>query len=511
MSLYLGIFIAGALFCFLITPLVMRLGFRFRVYGHSHGGRVQAMLPRLGGLGVFLAVVLAAALVRLVPLAVQDGRVLRWDTLTRLLLPATLVLLLGIYDDVAGALPWQKLLIEFFAAGIAWWAGIRIAVLPVLGYAVHSLPLSFLLTVFWLLAVTNAFNLIDGLDGLAAGIAFFVALALFMVALIQADSPVCLLAVAVAGALLGFLWYNSVPARIFLGDTGSLFLGFLLGALAVSAAGKSPAPLSQVVPYLAFGVPLLDTSLAVVRRLLSGRSVLAADCGHLHHKLLQAYASPWLAVGALYYLAALFSIGSLLILRSTHSVLLLAAVLGGVTAWFLATQVRYEELAELGELLGRGLWWQRRVLANQILIREASRKLEKSSNLGKSWEVLATTLQALGFEVVQCRLKSRPDGLFPALPACRNAGARQPERVWSASIPLRVSGESIGVLLLQRDLAKGRLLFQFSSLLQTLIPAFERRLRAAYEARPLSPAVDYNLQVASQLESGVLADSRGEA
>lgn len=505
MRIYLAIFVAGALFCFLITPLVIRLGCRFRVYGNSHDGRVQAMMPRLGGLGVFLAVVIAAALVRLVPSAPH------WGALAHLLLPATMVLMLGVYDDVAGALPWQKLLIELFAAGIVWWVGIRIVVLPVLGYPVHSLLLSFLLTVFWILAATNAFNLIDGLDGLAAGIALLVTLALFMVAFLQGEMPVCVVAVAASGALLGFLWYNSLPASIFLGDTGSLSLGFVLGALAVYTAGNSVALLPRVVPYAAFGVPLLDTSLAVARRLLSGRPVFVADCGHLHHRLLEAYGSPWLTVGTLYCLAALFSIGSLLILRTTHNLLVLAPVLVGVTVWFLATQVPHEEFAEFRDYLGCNLRWQRRVLANQILIRKASRKLEGTCDLGESWRILATTLRALDFDVVQCRLKNWPDVAFPVLSTCSNARPDSPERVWRASIPLRADGRDIGVLFVQRDLAKGRLLFQFSSLLQTLIPAFEERLRAEYAARLLRCGINYSLQTASQVESGAFADSRGKA
>jgi len=419
------------------------------------------------------------------------------------------VLLLGIYDDIAGAAPWQKLVIESLAASIAWWMGIRIAALPVLGYPIHSLALSFLLTVFWTLAVTNALNLIDGLDGLAAGIAFFVTLAMFIVALIQGDAAVCILTITVAGALLGFLWFNMAPARIFLGDTGSLFLGFLLGTLAVYTTEKSSTLLALAVPYLAFGVPLLDTSLAIVRRFLSGRPVFAADCDHLHHKLLKVCASPRVAVTALYGLAALFSIGSLVIVRSTENILVLVIVLGGVTAWFLTTRVQCEELIEFSAYLARALRSQRRVVANQIMIRKASSNLEKTSGLEQSWEVLTAALCVLDFDGARCRLEGWPGDSAPALPAWGRVGIDSPEHSWSVSIPLQSGGLSLGVLQLQRGLAKDRMLFQFSSVLDTLIPPFEERLRSEYENRTVLP---YSLPGgAPRLEDSLLANSRGGA
>ena len=511
MKTYFGIFAAATVVCFLITPLVIRLGHRFRIYGHSHGGRKKVMLPRLGGLSIFLAVIVAG-LVMWVAQPLLHGHVVpQWATMVRLLIPATLVLMVGIYDDIAGAAPSQKLLIELLAAGVAWWMGIRIVAVPVFGYPIGNQLMSFVLTVFWMLAVTNALNLIDGLDGLAAGIAFFVTLAIFIVGLINGNSPVCVLAVAVGGALLSFLWYNSLPARIFLGDTGSLFLGFLLGALAVYTSDKSTTLLALAVPYVAFGVPLLDTSLAVVRRFLSGRPVFGADTEHLHHKLLEVCSSPRLAVSALYALAALFSVGSLLIVNSTQNILVLVIVLGSVTAWFLATHVQYEELNEFRDYLARALRTQRRVVANQILIRKASRSLEKTADLEKSWEVLATTLRALDFDEVRCRLAVWPGDSVPALPTWRSAGIPSPEHAWSVSVPLHAGGQSIGVLLVQRNLAKDRMLFQFSSVLDTLVPPFEKRLQAEYETRIISPGVQYSLKMASHLEGSLLANSRGEA
>ena len=501
---YLELFVFGIVLTWFATPQVIRVGHRFRIYGHSHGARKKEEIPRLGGLSIFLALVLAGVLLGFVLPAVHRQIASRCATLISLLLPAVLVLLVGIYDDIAGAAPWQKLLIEFLAAGIAWWVGIRIIALPVFGYPIHSPVLSFFLTEFWMLAVTNALNLIDGLDGLAAGIAFFVTLAMFIVAFIQGNAPISIIAITVAGALLGFLRFNLSPAKIFLGDTGSLFLGFLLGTLAVYTTEKSSTLLALAVPYLAFGVPLLDTSLAIVRRFLSGRPVFGADRDHIHHKLLKVWASPRQAVAALYGLAALFSIGSLLIVRSTQNILVLVIVLGGVTAWFLSTRVQYEELIEFRTYLTRAFRSQHRVVANQILIRKASRNLEEALDLGKGWEALTSTLHALDFDGARCSLVGWPKDSVPALPVWHRIDAGLPEHSWSVSIPLHSNDLTIGVLQLWRGFSKERMLFQFSSLLDTLIPPFEKRLSSEYEARAMNAEFKYSRQAGSQLENSLL-------
>lgn len=483
---YIVFFIFGVSLTWLTVPGVIRVAHRFRIYGDSHSGRQKEEIPRLGGLSIFLALLGAGILLAFV-LPAAYGQVLpRRDALLSLLFPATLVLLLGVYDDIVGAAPWQKLLIEFMAAGIAWWAGIRIVALPVLGYPIHSLGLSFVLTTFWMLAVTNALNLIDGLDGLAAGIAFIVTLAIFIIAFIQGNSLVSFITISVAGALLGFLRFNSSPAKIFLGDTGSLFLGFLLGSLAVYTSAKSSTLLALAVPYLAFGVPLLDTSLAIVRRFLSGRPVFMPDCAHIHHKLLEACSSPQPVLMTLYGLAAVFSIGSLLIVEYTQSILVLVVVLGGVIVWFLTRRVEYEELTEFRMYLMRALRSQRQVIANQILIRKASRNLERASGVDKAWEALISTLFTLDFDGARCHLAAWPGTSVPALPAWRRTGVNPPDHSWSVSIPLHSGNLTIGILQLRRDLTKDRMLFQFSSILDTLVPSFERRLGDEYTTSAMS-------------------------
>ena len=158
-----------------------------------------------------------------------------------------------------------------------------------------------------MLGITNAFNLIDGLDGLAAGSAFFSTLVVFVVALSSHSSFVSVMTLVLAGAVLGFLRYNFNPATIFLGDCGSLFVGFMLGALALQGMQKSPTIVAVAIPVVSFGFPILETALSIVRRLISGRPVFTGDREHIHHKLLQRGLSQRQVVTVLYAVSAIFA------------------------------------------------------------------------------------------------------------------------------------------------------------------------------------------------------------
>jgi UDP-GlcNAc:undecaprenyl-phosphate GlcNAc-1-phosphate transferase len=432
-------------------------------------------------LAIYVATLAAWGLLLLVPNSMRARFLSEWQNLFMLLVPATMVLVLGVYDDLAGTKPWQKLLVEGLAAGMIWWAGFRIESIPLLGRPIHEPVVSFLVTALWVVAVTNAFNLIDGLDGLASGVGFFVTLCVFIISLIQQNHFICILAITLAGALLGFLRFNFVPASIFLGDTGSLFLGFILAALAIQTSQKGTTLVAIVVPYVAFGLPLLDTSLSVVRRFVSGRSVFAADTDHIHHRMLLKSQIPQVAVLVLYGLAALFSLGSLLIIHSTGNLVALVAILVGVVAWFVTSQLDYEELTELNLYFTRAVKTQRRVLINQILMRKSSKVVAEVAGLEKSWQALTEALKAMDFDGAACHLRA-----WYRTPALRLASwpgseaERDHHLYWTVSIPLRAGENRVGELQLWRALNKGRMLFQFSSLLDTLVPSFERQLSRWY-------------------------------
>ena len=268
--------------------------------------------------------------------------------------------------------------------------------------------------------------------------------------------------------------------------------------------------LAIVVPFVAFGLPLMDISLTVVRRFLNGRPLFVADQDHIHHRLLQRRLTPRVAVLMLYALAALFSLGSLLIVHSTGNLVALVAVLAGASGWFLISRVQYEELSELNVYMSRAMQSQRRVLANQILIRKASRQLEEAQSLEESWQVLASALETLDFDGVACQLSKWPDSAVPFLSAWSRSGEMSSADCWSVSVPLRAGEQAVGELQVWRGLNKGRLLFQFSSLLDTLIPPFEKQLKRRYDAREESPEDGCSVRPSPALQPDLLVSGRKE-
>ena len=247
-------------------------------------------IPRMGGLAIVLAVALAFAV--LLRSGTLDVAGLTVNQLLGFGAGAVVITLGGIFDDVRGLGAKRKLLVQILAASLAWYGGARVLGvldLPLFGPTDFGVAFSYVATLVWILAFTNAVNLIDGLDGLAGGVVFFAALTNVVVALITGNELAAAVNGALAGAVLGFLFYNFNPAKIFMGDTGSLFLGYALSAGALMSTRQKESTLaSLLVPLIALGVPLTDTLLAMTRRVLSRRSIFAADRQHLHHQLLEA-------------------------------------------------------------------------------------------------------------------------------------------------------------------------------------------------------------------------------
>jgi UDP-GlcNAc:undecaprenyl-phosphate GlcNAc-1-phosphate transferase len=330
-------------------------------------------LPRLGGVAIFisfsLSMLVAAAIASRYP---QLRSVLSLRTLLTILVPASIVFLLGVYDDIRSVGPYFKFTVQALAATMLFLGGLRIVNIPVL-FGERQLPwfLGLPVTIVWVLAITNAFNLIDGLDGLAAGSALFSTLVAFVVALLNGSPLVTLMAIGLAGAILGFLRYNFNPATIFLGDSGSLFIGFLLSALALAGAQKSPTIVAVAIPVVSFGLPILETSLSILRRLISGRPVFTADREHIHHKLLQHGFTHRQVVIVLYGVSAIFALLSLFLLWPTGSSLGLVLAVLGIGVWIGVQRLGYLEFGELARVAQRTLE-QRQIFINNMAIRRAT-------------------------------------------------------------------------------------------------------------------------------------------
>ena len=255
-------------------------------------------IPRLGGLAIFIGFVLSVVIFAEIDLQIRG-----------ILLGSVLIVAVGVVDDIMPLRAWQKFLFQIIAAFIPIFHGLTIYVVsnpnifspePYLAFGVFTIPL----TVIWIVGITNAVNLIDGLDGLAVGVSTIATLTMLVVALlVTADGNVALVLAALAGACLGFMPYNLNPAKIFMGDTGALLLGYLLATMSVLGLFKFYAIISFAVPFMALALPILDTLFAIIRRLIKGQSPMAPDRGHLHHRLLDLGFSQKQAVFIIYLIS----------------------------------------------------------------------------------------------------------------------------------------------------------------------------------------------------------------
>jgi UDP-GlcNAc:undecaprenyl-phosphate/decaprenyl-phosphate GlcNAc-1-phosphate transferase len=282
---------------------------------HFHDGPV----PRLGGISVFLTVLIFA----LASMVFQSGWAsYRWEVLA-VLLAGTVVFGVGLWDDFSPIPPFLKAFLEALSGVIVYLGHVRFESFPPFFSGPLPPALSFCLTVVWVLGITNSFNLIDGLDGLATGSALISSTTLAVLFTLAGQLELALLSAIVAGALLGFLKFNFSPAVIFLGDCGSLFIGFLMSTLGLVLLRYSSSSAGVLIPMLAFGLPVLDTILAIVRRVLKKQPIYMPDCEHMHHKLVASGLSVPGSALALYSISAFFGVISvLLVTMPTHLVLL---------------------------------------------------------------------------------------------------------------------------------------------------------------------------------------------
>jgi UDP-GlcNAc:undecaprenyl-phosphate/decaprenyl-phosphate GlcNAc-1-phosphate transferase len=414
---FFAIFFLSLLFSFVLTRCVRDFASRCGwVAIPSHERHLHSRpLPRLGGVAIFisfsLSMLAAAVMARYIP-NLHSAFALK--TLLTILAPATAVFLLGVYDDLRPVGPYVKFAVQGLAATMLFMGGLRILNIPVL-FGEHQLPwfVGLPFTILWVLAITNAFNLIDGLDGLAAGSALFSTLVAFVVTLLNGYSLVTVMTIALAGAILGFLRYNFNPATIFLGDSGSLFIGFLLSALALAGAQKAPTIVAVAIPVVSFGLPILETSLSILRRLISGRPVFTADREHIHHKLLQHGLTHRQVVIVLYAVSAVFALLSLFLLWPTGSSLGLVLAVLGIGIWIGVQRLGYLELGELGRVAQR-TFEQRQIVINNLAIRRATEELKVARDYEQIWRVLEAAFTSNDFDGFHVRFKLFPGESYPS-------------------------------------------------------------------------------------------------
>lgn len=318
-------FAVALLTSFLSVPFVKNIAIKAKAIDVPKDGRRmhKVPIPRMGGLSIFYGFVVS---------------MLCFGTLNRelasILTGALIIVILGIIDDIKALPALPKFFVQIVSAIIPVAMGSRIdfVSLPFSDAAsniVFNDIISFILSVIWIVAVTNAVNLIDGLDGLAAGVSTIASASILFIAIIDGNVFVTLISVCLVGSCLGFLPYNLNPAKIFMGDTGATFLGYIMAVMSIQGMFKSYTLITFIIPVLILGLPLFDTSFAIIRRLIRHQPIMQADRGHLHHRLIDMGFNQKQTVSVLYTISALLGLSAIIMegYDSLTGVLLLISVI----------------------------------------------------------------------------------------------------------------------------------------------------------------------------------------
>ena len=392
---------AAFLLSLFLTPIVRNQARRLGLVDQpDHHRKIHKVpIPRVGGVAIFAATIGAYLLLLLLKMG-AGHIVLSEVPFAVRVLPAVIVIFsVGFIDDLFGVRPWQKLAVQVLAASLAWSAGIR---LDAIGGHTFSVESSFFLTLAWIVACTNAVNLIDGVDGLATGVGLFATLTMLIAGLLHGNMELVYATAPLAGALLGFLRFNFNPASIFLGDCGSLTLGFLLGCYGIVWSEKSTTLLSVTAPLLALSVPLLDAGLAIGRRFFRQQPIFRADRSHIHHRMLSRGLTPRRVVLILYGFCGLGAAASLMITATHQKYQGLIILLVCLTAWLGIQHLGYNEFGVAGSLALGGAF--RGLLSAQLALIGFEQELSAARTLEQCWEVLCNSCPRFGFSGVQLQL-----------------------------------------------------------------------------------------------------------
>jgi UDP-GlcNAc:undecaprenyl-phosphate GlcNAc-1-phosphate transferase len=381
-----------------------------------------------------------------------------------LFVPSLVILVLGIADDIWAVGPWVKLSVQLIAGLLVFYhLGIRIENLtnPLEGsvpLAAFSLPA----TLFWIVLVTNAFNIVDGLDGLAAGVCFIALSCMLLVSMRQEVAAIPFVVAPLAGAVLGFLRYNFNPASIFLGDSGSLFLGFQVAVLSIVGSQKSSTAIAVAAPLFILALPLIETAISASRRFLSGRSIFRADSGHIHHRLMRLGFTPRRAAGLLYVGSAAFGLTSLFTIHVNGSVVALIALFLAAVTWVGIQRLGYTEFAEVNSALKRFVH-QRRIIRNSIISRRLGDNLSAATSVSQAWRLLKSAAEQLGFSYIELKINAYGDDVPDAFEPDAMHGGRYAKRLdpqarpgeieTSFAVPLTSSKGQLGEVLFSRSSA----------------------------------------------------------
>ncbi len=476
MRSYLFTFLLATALGLGLTPLAARAGLRVGAVDRTKG----TPIPRSGGVAILLSTALALLLLGLVWDPVRSLVRFSGQTIAPIYAGAAIVVGLGVVDDIIRLKALPKLLVEVGVAVGLYFAGVRASTVW-LPFGIVELGQAFglVFTVAWIVGITNAFNLLDGIDGAAAGSGIFALLAMFGASVSLGQPLVALLAVALAGSTLGFLPFNFPPARVYLGDAGSLLLGFTLATLALAGATKGPAIVAIAIPIVAFGVPVLDTLIAVVRRGVRGAPIFKGDREHLHHRLLDLGLTNRQAAAILYVVSAAFALASMLFLNPNVRGMAVVLTMVGTIVWLAVRHLRLHEFFELARIARRGMSSPRAISFN-VQVRRAADDLAATQSWDQIVDLLAGLFAESEFDVVRLVVQKHgatserreyrlEDGLIH-----ERKVAIQPDE-WGVHLPFAIGTDGArGELAVFRRYGRSPLLTDVNLIVESLRPSLSK-------------------------------------
>jgi UDP-GlcNAc:undecaprenyl-phosphate GlcNAc-1-phosphate transferase len=478
MGSYLLVFAVSAAATALLVPMISQLARRVGAVDNTRDPAV----PRMGGVALALGGGIALLLVGVVFTPTGLTLLASSASIRPVFAAAVIILVLGVADDIRPLSAVVKLAAQLVAVAAVWMLGVRVEVLSLpFGSADLGPVVGAAITALWLVGITNAFNLLDGADGVAAGSAFFASAAVFMMSVTLGHAGIGLVAAALAGALLGFLPFNFPPARAFLGDSGSLLTGFLLAGLAVEGSTKGPTLVAIAVPLVAFGVPVFDTTITLFRRLVRGQPLFQPDREHVHHGLARAGLSPRQVVGVLYAVSAAFALAAMMFVNPGVRSLAVGLVIIGAGVWTIVRFLRLHELNELARVARRGLLQPRTIVLN-VQLRRAAERLASAHSLDDLMAGLALLLERSEFDTVLLLVAPTGEWRGHARAWHLQNGAfvegwpKRREDEWEIVCPFAGSGWT-GQLLLRRRLGRPALMLNLNLMLDVLQPALSQAAR----------------------------------
>lgn len=392
-------FMIGFAFALALTPVAKWLGIRIGAVDMPLERKIHtAPIPRSGGLAIILSFALAMIAASFLHAFSNLYAQINIKISFAAILGGIIIFSVGFIDDIHRLRPRVKLLFQIIAASLAYYSGLKIQTFAIGNTFFHFGIMSYFVTLFWFLLLINAMNLIDGLDGLAAGIGFFACIVMTVLAAGRSDFIVAVEFAALAGVLMGFLRYNFNPASIFMGDGGSYFIGYTIAALSIEGSVKSGLATTLVIPLLALGVPIFDTLLSPVRRWLLGSRIFSPDKGHFHHHLLKRGLSSQKAVLFIYGITFILCIAGIIIVNLHNAMAgILLAVL--ILVFFISVRkLGYLEYLAMDKIFGwfRDISYEAGLHNERRSFLSIQMQIESAKDMDTLWDSVCQAFKILG-------------------------------------------------------------------------------------------------------------------